>query len=145
MRYDDYRQLKLELEHIQNDLKPSFFKAFLQVGLDACFVRNNSSFCQDLRDQYDYQVRNMLKSYRLDEISVHKKFDEIWTSIWQKYEDPSVSDKAFKFLITTLSIFGTAKQAYDAKQVIQDSIEQYFEKTKEYCLSEVLKFVDDND
>ena len=25
------------------------------------------------------------------------------------------------------------------------SLEQYFEKTKEYCLSEVFKFVDDND
>ena len=33
MRYDDYRQLKLELEHIQADLEPIFIKAFLQVFL----------------------------------------------------------------------------------------------------------------
>ena len=142
MRYDDYRQLKLELEYIQKSLQPSFVKAFVQAGW---IVRKNKEFCNDVRNQYDYQVNNMLKKYYLNDISVYRKFDEIWDSIWDKYEEPSAAGKVLKFALHSTSILGTALQAYDAKEEIQKSLDEYFDKTKEYCLNKVLEHVDDNE
>ena len=142
MRYDDYRQLKLELEYIQKSLQPSFVKAFVKAGWN---VRKNKEFCNDVRNQYDYQVNNMLKKYYLNDISVYRKFDEIWDSIWDKYEEPSAAGKILRFALCSNSILGTALQAYDAKEEIQKSLDEYFDKTKEYCLNKVLEHVDDNE
>lgn len=144
MRYDDYRQLKLELEYIQKSLKPSFIKAFIQAGWNVSCFRKNKSFCNDIRDQYDYQINNMLKKYYLDDINVYKKFDEIWTSIWDNYEEPSIAGKVLKMAFFSIPL-GTALQAYDSEELIRKSLNEYFDKTKEYCLNRVLEHVDDNE
>lgn len=139
MRYDDYRQLKLELEHIQADLEPIFIKAFLQVFLHKAslgFFRTNDEFCKEIKEQYNYKIRKMLDNYALYDIQIHKKFDEIWVSVWSTQEDSSLPEKALKYILG---------EAYEAKVIVQGSIKEYFKKTKTYCLEKAFEKVDDID
>ena len=139
MRYDDYRQLKLELEHIQEDLEPIFIKVFLQVFLHKNsfgFFRANAKFCQEIKDQYNYKIRKMLDNYALDDIQIHKKFDEIWVSVWSAQKDFSMLD---------ILLYIISRGAFEAKVMVQGSIKEYFKQTKTYCLEKAFEKVDDVD